>query len=395
MGRIGKYISENSRVVGWCVLGVVVISWLMLYRLGNLTNGMSAAELSASSAAVGWHGIYQSVLYLPLKLVRSVVFTLFTDHGLLLSRLPNALFGALTIVTFAALVKIWHGTRTAVMATLLFATSAWVLHVSRLVSFDVVYLWAMPTFMLLHALLQKHAKNGYVWFGSALVWGSMLYIPGMIWLVLLSIYLLRSYITTSWQHFSLWWQRLGYVVLLLAGLPLLVFNLVKFGGVSLWLGLPADLSSPLTLLKQLLLVPVHLFVRGPRYPELWLDSVPILDVFSLVMCLVGMYFYATHIKASRTRLLGLFTLIGVVLVALGGPVGLSLLVPVLYIAIATGVAYLLHDWLHVFPNNPLARGLGIGLISVAISLSCLYNLRAYFVAWPHNPKTQAAFQYRP
>ena len=52
---------------------------------------------------------------------------------------------------------------------------------------------------------------------------------------------------------------------------------------------------------------------------------------------------------------------GVVLVGLGGPVGLSILVPLLYVAVATGLAYLLHEWLKVFPNNPLARGFGIGL----------------------------------
>ncbi|MEK7600058.1 MAG: glycosyltransferase family 39 protein [Patescibacteria group bacterium] len=395
MGRIRKYISENSRVIGWSVLGVLLVSWLMLYKLGNLTDGMSAAELSATSAAVGWHGIYQNVLYLPLNFIRSVIFALFTDHGLLLGRLPNALFGALTIITFACLIKVWHGTRTAVMATLLFATSAWVLHVSRLASFDVMYLWTLPTLLLLHALFNKHAKNPIVWFGSAIVWGCMLYIPGMIWLVLLSIYLLRSQIATGWRHFSRWWQRLGYLLLALAGLPLLVFNLAKFGGVTMWLGLPTELSGPLILLKQLAAVPVHMFVRGPRYPEVWLDSVPLLDIFSLAMCFVGIYFYATHIKASRTRLLGLFTVLGVLLVAIGGPVGLSLLVPVLYITIATGIAYMMHDWLHVFPNNPLARGIGIGLISLAIGLSCLYNLRAYFVAWPHNPTTQAVFQYRP
>ena len=390
-----KYISENSRVIGWSVLGVLLVSWLMLYKLGNLTDGMSAAELSATSAAVGWHGIYQNVLYLPLNFIRSVIFALFTDHGLLLGRLPNALFGALTIITFACLIKVWHGTRTAVMATLLFATSAWVLHVSRLASFDVMYLWTLPTLLLLHALFNKHAKNPIVWFGSAIVWGCMLYIPGMIWLVLLSIYLLRSQIATGWRHFSRWWQRLGYLLLAFAGLPLLAFNLAKFGGVTMWLGLPTELSGPLMLLKQLAAVPVHLFVRGPRYPEVWLDSVPLLDIFSLAMCFVGIYFYATHIKASRTRLLGLFTVLGVLLVAIGGPVGLSLLVPVLYITIATGIAYLMHDWLHVFPSNPLARGIGIGLISLAIGLSCLYNLRAYFVAWPHNPTTQAVFQYRP
>jgi hypothetical protein len=92
--------------------------------------------------------------------------------------------------------------------------------------------------------------------------------------------------------------------------------------------------------------------------------------------------------------LGLFALAGLLLVGLGGPVGLSLLVPLLYVWAAAGIAYLTREWLQVFPNNPLARSLGLGLIVLAVGLGCIYNLRAYFVAWPHNQTTRVTFQSR-
>jgi hypothetical protein len=141
-------------------------------------------------------------------------------------------------------------------------------------------------------------------------------------------------------------------------------------------------------------VPVHLFIRGPQYPDLWLGRAPLLDIFTLVACLVGAYFYLTRLDSMRSRFLVSFFAMGVVLVGLGGPVGLSLLVPILYLAAATGLAYLLRDWLTTFPLNPIARSLGLGLIILAVCVSCVYNLRGYFVAWPHNQTTKATFRYR-
>jgi hypothetical protein len=90
----------------------------------------------------------------------------------------------------------------------------------------------------------------------------------------------------------------------------------------------------------------------------------------------------------------MLALIGFVLVGISGPVPLSLLVPLLYMGIATGLAYLLHEWLKIFPNNPLARGVGLGLIIVAVAISCTYNYRAYFIAWPNADATKTTFQYR-
>lgn len=388
-----SYLRGHGKLVAWFLLAALGVAGLLLYKLGSLTGGLSAGELVTAAAPVGWHGIYHQPLDLPVKLVRSVVFFLSPAHGQFLSRLPNAFFGGLAIISFTWLIRLWHGSRTAVLAGVLFAASAWVLHASRLTSSDVLYLWATPTLLLVHMLLQKHSKQPIVWYGSLLVWGLILYIPGLIWLVALEVYLQKGVLRNSWRNFKSFAQKAIYIFAGLIWLPLLIIDLIRPDNFVNWLGFPAHLASPLHLLKQFVAVPVHLFIRGPQYPDIWLARTPILDIFALVTCVLGIYFYATHGRATRSHLIGLFAGIGLILVGLGGPVGLSLLVPLLYILAAAGIAYLLREWLHVFPANPLARGLGLGLIILVVSLSCIYNLRAYFVAWPHNETTRATFQY--
>jgi hypothetical protein len=113
------------------------------------------------------------------------------------------------------------------------------------------------------------------------------------------------------------------------------------------------------------------------------------------MALLGVLFYAKHLQAPRTRLLGSMFILGAVLFALGGPVPFTVLVPIAYLFVVAGIAYLLHEWLSVFPRNPLARSLGYGVLALAVTLSCTYNLRAYFIAWPHSRTTVTTFHVRP
>jgi len=388
------YIKANAQQVVLSAAGIVLLFGLLLYHLGSLTIGLSAVEQQTATTPLGWHGLYHHPFYLPLTFVRSIVFFLFAHHGQTLTRLPNILFGALSILAFAALIKLWHSTRTAFLATLLFATNAWVLHVSRLASYDVLYLWAMPVLLLIYMAMQKGYERPVVFYGSALLLGLLLYIPGLVWLVILEVFWLRSELLEGWKYFDRVWERILYGLSYIIWLPLLVWRLHNINNLRMWLGLPAHLATPFTLLKQLVAVGVHLFIRGPQYPQVWLGRTPMLDLFTLAVCLLGIYFYVTHLSTTRSRVLISWFVVGAVLVGLGGPVSLSLMVPLVYIAVATGIAYLLHRWLHVFPLNPLARGFGIGLIVVAVAVSSVYNLRAYFIAWPHNPTTQATFHYR-
>lgn len=387
-------IRRNRRLILEALGAAIILGWLMLYRLGNLTGGLSTGEVHAAVNPVGWHGMYKDAFYLPLNVLRSIDFSLFPSHGQFLTRLPNVILGTLSVLSFAALVRIWHGARIAALATALFAFSAWTLHVSRLASFDVVYLWGMSTLLSMHFLLRRYRDRQPMIYLSVVIWGLLLYVPGMVWLVGADLIMQRKFILEGLKSLKAWWQYLTVFLVALIWLPLLVIQLERHGGVRTWLGLPAHFDKGMALLKHFGSVPVHLFARGPEYPNLWLGRTPVLDIFTLGVCILGIYYYASHWRSARTRYLSVMALIGFVLVGINGPVGLSLLVPLLYLAAATGLAYLLHDWLKTFPNNPLARGLGLGLIFAAVMLSCAYNYRAYFVAWPHAQATRTAFHYR-
>ncbi|MGZ6004557.1 MAG: hypothetical protein ACXWLH_00210 [Candidatus Saccharimonadales bacterium] len=376
----------------WIFLAVVALMTLLLYRLGSLTGGLSAGEIKAATDPVGWHGLWHHPQYLPIEAVRSLVFFIFPDHGQTLTRMPNVLFGALAVISFSALVWLWHGMRTAILSTLLFATAAWTLHVSRLASFDVLYFWAAPTLLISQALLHRYSDSAWVWYGHLLVLGLLLYIPGMIWLVVLQLVLQAGILAEEWEEADSR-RRTMTILISIIWLPFLLVDLLRSGHFIQWLGLPAHWVAPMTILKDFGGVFVHLFVRGPQYPDIWLGRAPVLDIFTLVMSILGIYFYAKHWKAWRSRTIGLMFAIGVLLVGIHGPVTISFLVPFMYVTAAAGIAYVVHEWLKVFPLNPLARGLGISLIAVLVATSCIYNLRAYFVAWPHNQVTKDTFSY--
>jgi hypothetical protein len=392
MKKFWQLLHRYKRVIAGGIAIMLVSAGLLLYRLGTLVPGLSRAELSEGSAAYGWHGIAAHPLFLPFEIVQSVVFKLFPTHGAFLTRLPNVFFSVIAVITLTWLIKLWYGDRTAWFGFGLFAFSAWVLHIGRYASHDVLYLLAIPLLLLVQIGLQRYYTKASVWYSSMLLWGVLLYIPGFFWLLVVHFYWQHKAIVRGWKLRGKLWQRLLYVLLGLVWVPGLIIDLTRPEQFKLWLGLPQRFPSISHFAKQFVAVFVHAFVRGPQYPALWLGKTPVLNAFVLVMCLIGMYFYARHYKATRTKVVFSYVLIGVLLVSIGGPVSFSLLVPLLYIFAVTGIAFLLVDWLKVFPRNPVARGVGIGIISLCILVSAGYSLRSYFVAWPHTASTQALFR---
>ncbi|GAC1502024.1 MAG: hypothetical protein NVS1B10_06590 [Candidatus Saccharimonadales bacterium] len=168
-------------------------------------------------------------------------------------------------------------------------------------------------------------------------------------------------------------------------------DLIRNGHLINWLGIPDNFPGIMTVIKNIITVPLHLTFRGPQYPELWLGKAPMLDLLCLCTLVIGAYFYTINRTATRSKLLLSVLILGILLVGLGGPVSLSVLVPIIYVLISTGVGYLIRAWYQVFPVNPIARSLGISLVIVVVGLSTTYNLRAYFVAWPHAKATQDSF----
>lgn len=391
MSNFIKFLRDRKWLILGLIIALVALCFLLLFRLGSLTKGVSADEVKTATTIYGWHGIYRNPLYLPINIIRSVFYKIDPQHGQTILRIPNVIFGCLSVISFACLLCVWHGTRTAFFGTILFATGAWTLHVSRMATYDVLYLLSVPTLLLFNTLMHRYYDNIVVYFGTLCIWGMFLYVPGLIWLIILNIFWEREALSKGWQAYSALWQRIAIIVVSIIWIPLIANYLRNLKKIEIWVGHLQNTGSITHSLKLFLAVPFHLFIRGPEYPQIWLGKAPVFDVFVLTMCLLGFFFYISHYQANRSRMLGSYALTAWFLAVFGGPIMFSLMVSLGYVCAAAGIAFLMREWLHVFPTNPLARSLGIGLILLLVTLSSFYNIRSYFIAWPYNPSTQTAF----
>jgi hypothetical protein len=373
--------------------GLLVLA-LYLYRLGSVpTAGLAAEETANIHAASSWHSLLSAPLFLPLNAVRWLFTTAFPAHINAASRVPSILLAVLSIMCLTYIVWRWYKQRTMYFGLAIIATSAWILHIGRIASNDIAYLAAVPLLLATHLLLYEYVEKKIVLYLVAAVFISLLYIPGLLWFVLASVIWQHKEIAEALRILS-WPQRLLLGLLIVALLAPFIYGLTQNMDASYlltWLGLPASLPSWQMPLKNLTAAILFIFVRTPADPSKWLGQLALLDAFLATAFIAGLVFYLGHIKAERTRLLLVYGSLGLLLCAAGGGVTRSILVPVIYLVAIGGIAYILHQWLQVFPRNPLARRLGIGLVCMAVALSCLYNLRHYFVAWPHNSQTRQVY----
>lgn len=365
----------------------------MLFRLGSLTNGLSTSEVKQAEFASSWRNIAENPLHLPLTFVQWIILTIIPHHGNTVTRAASPIFGIAALVAFGYVLRRWYGFRSAVYGVIIFGLSAWFLHVSRYASTDVLYLWALPTLLAVMIAWDRHQKRRRITYGAMAALAFLLYIPGLIWFVIAALLLQPQLLINSWKTTK---NYIGRSLLILLPFVLLIPLFYAFARtpslIQTWLGLPQDFGTPEGVVRSLLHSFSFFVYKGPDTPELWLARAPILSFFSTVMALLGVLFYSKHLHAPRTRWLITFFVIGALLFAIGGPVKLSILVPLVYLFVTAGVGYLIHEWLQVFPRNPLARSIGYVFIASTVAISCAYNLKAYYIAWPHNTATKAAFQ---
>jgi len=375
--------------------GLLVVAALYLVRLGSVPARMSEGELQTYQNSLHLHQILNNPLNAPYKLI-DYAFLHLLGHSITVARLTSVVFALVAVVLFFNIMLRWHGKRTAWLATFLFVTSGWLLHVGRLGTTAVVWVVVPLALILFGAWVSRTERSGWAIIALALLFGVALFVPAAVWFVVVYAFLLREDILDHMKEAKGLQRAIaGAVFLLLAGV--LAFSLYSSTDlVRPWLGLPLTMPHVLNAARVWASsLSLYLFARGPYSPELWLGHIPILDVFVTAMLLLGVYFYLTHFRNLRASTFAAFTIIGSVLVALNGAEAMSFLVPLAYLIAATGVTYLLHEWLKVFPRNPVARTIGIALVTGAIVCSATYHLVSYFVAWEHNPTTTSTFQRKP
>jgi hypothetical protein len=389
--KIGEFLQKYRSAI-LAIFGIAAVLALYLVRLGHPA-AVSAAGKATYVYNSSWQHFLLNPLYGPYRIVDEAFVHIF-PHSIFAARLAAALWATLGCVLFFVIIKRWHGTLQAVLAGMLFATTAWMLHTGR-ISNSIIILSVFIVGLLFAAVRLNSSKrpDATLPLGAA-IFGVGLFIPGGIWFELAAIILLRKKITRQFREASFFVQ--GSSILLLAILVGALAATLSFdeGLFHTWLAIPANLPNIGQFFLQWGQSLSYLFVRGPFMPGMWLGHMPVLSSFGSVMFLLGVYFYIRHFRNSRAQMLFTFFIIGSLLVGLNGAAAMSFLVPLAYMFIATGISYFLRLWQKTFPRNPIARGTAIGLILAAVILVAIFHTLGYFVAWPNSPDTKATLTHQ-
>lgn len=390
-----RSIRGNHGRIAAATLGGIATIILTIYHLRSLAPTLSPSERTFVTASSSLHAILFNPTHLFLKLLIFAVHYV-PINSTLAARVPSVGLALLTLGLFTYILNRWYGPRSTLFGFFIFLTSAWFLHAARFAGPDIEYLLAIVALIAVHVGLYDRGHNQLMLYTWLFVNLALLTVPGMVWFVVLGIIWQAGALISGLRSAAPLWSKLAWSFLALAGLAAAGWSLYRIPNLwRTWLGLPQQFTSwriPIFHFGDTILA---LFYRAPHNPENWLGRLPILDVFTSVMLIAGIIFYIRHWRATRTHLLTVYFFAGASLIALNGEVSLSVLVPIVYLIAVAGIAYTLHAWLHIFPRNPIARTMGIGIVTLVLLLSCAYNLSQYFIAWPHNAETAAIYMPPP
>jgi hypothetical protein len=394
MNKIADYFYKSWRgaVLILCLAAVAFV--LYFHRLGELLPGYANIEVSSLRNASDWHKIVTDPLNAPYK-VCVWLLTAVHHSSILATRLVAASFATLSGLIFFAILRMRSHFYMALLGTVLFVTSAGLMHYGRLGSAQILQtaVLALMAAILYYRKLTSHRVLAS--YGLILLLTVLWYIPGIVWFELFGVVLLNQGIrrrlsTAAIKH------KIGWALISLAVLAPLVLACAKHPAlIGTTLGLPHNLHALTHVATNLWHVLLGIGTHSTGDPLYNVGHVPLLNTVELALGAIGLYVHVRHERSDRSVFLIGSIVLSILLISLGGAVGYAALIPLLYLLIGRGVNHLLGRWFTVFPRNPIAKAAGIVFVCGMLFFSVLYQVRSYFVAWPHTDSTKQVFTNKP
>lgn len=393
MSKIKKFLKAY-----WSLILVVILTFAALisflwFRLASIPNGYSPNEFiihkNLIAKTYSFTYILHHVAFAPYYLALMIPQYL-GKYGLFSIRSVGAVFGFISVIIFFYIIWRWWGNLIAVLSALTLTTSFWFLQTSRNSGQIVLYILAGLILILLGFVVRNKKVHETKTLLSALLAIILLYIPGMIWFVLVACILQRKFIKDEFKKLPVQVKIIIPIVALILISPLVYACYNNLSELKTLIGLPLHFSFRI-FLHNLGRWPLIIFVRNPSLSSFSLGHLPLLSIFTSVMFILGAYWIWLKRSLDRIYLLGVSIVVAWFLYALGGPVSIYLALPFIMCVVATGMAYILGQWFTVFPKNPVARLVGTIALVLAVFSVCLYHSDEYFVAWPKTNTTIAVY----
>lgn len=384
---------NNYKQVLFGVISLILLAIISYSGISTITNNkLSQPEINAINSSLSGQIILDNPLFAPFKI--PVYFLIKTGLATITSlRMVSATYGIILAIFFYLFIKRWFSSKIAWLATAMLSTSGLFLNYSRL---------AVPYILLPFSLLLLLWSSWWIYqsknIKAKLIVALCLviacfYIPGLIWFAVILVLLQKPHFKNMFAGISKTYTYISALLVLLMIMPLIIAFYKDSSVLIQWLALPSQFDIK-NLINNFLLIPISFVIRSESNPVFNLGRLPYLDIITICLAVLGTYAFAIRFKLMRTEALVFSILIALLLLSFENQVQVNILLPVIYTVVASGIMFLLQQWLSVFPKNPIARVVGIALIACTLSLSIYYNTVRYFLAWGNNPISQQAFQIK-
>lgn len=395
MKKVLEFLQDYWRhiIIG---LGIALIGYFVVFHgVMTMLPDYSPQEITAQASSSSLRAIWDQPLNALYKILVWVPFKL-GHHSVVVTRLVAGTIALACATLFYFIVYSLFSHRIAILTTILFVTSSGFLHASHVGAPFILQLFGVLALLALipaYILIRGKVMPVYL---VAVAAALLLYIPGLLWFILLGAIVLNKRILQAFRAVSIKHQIFVCSIVLLLLLPLILAYFRQPSLVLASLGLPDSIPSLSEILNRAKSFAKSLFWAGKGPAEIMLVGAPLLNLieFSLLFIGVCVQFKKPRLK-SNFFVLGA-TLFIALLIIVGGVLNYMTLTPLLYLLMAGGLFYLLTQWHKVFPVNPIAHIVGTALTVGLVATSALFHIHAFYTAWPHSNPTRATFsQHQP
>lgn len=390
MGTFSEFIETHwRRLLLW--LGIAILAYFLLFfGIDCLVPHFSTNEIATQGSATSLSAIWHDPLNAPYKLTLYIPFKL-GHHSVLWTRALSALIACISALLFYFVLQTLFSRRIALLTTTLFVVSSGFLHAGRLGTPLIMQLFGVLVMLsLLPLYLTVRSRIWPLYVGIVIV-ASLLYIPGMAWFVAVSAALMGKRLGKLYRQLTLKHRILLPAVGVLILIPL-VWSILRTPSVGLTLfGLPATMPTLHAIGQQTNDLLRSLFWSATGPAEIMLVGAPLFTIAEFALLIIGLIMLAREIRLKSNLFIIGGIVLTTVLIILGGSMTYVALTPLFYLCMASGIFYLLSEWLRIFPVNPIANAIGTILVLLLISSAVLFHFRSYFIAWPHSDGVAATF----
>ena len=381
-----SFFGRNIGVFFWPVL-----LGLLYIPSSKIIDTAAQYEVLVQSAP-SFNSLLYDVSFAPQKII-VLLIDRFNFYELLLAKIILIGFAGLVVYLFYQACLNLTGKKTAVLATLMFASSSWlILHAQSLV-FDSIYLILFPAVLYLYFLFTAYQRFKLKYLAailSAIVLAIALYSPGIIWpvlgLALITPFFIKKIVNDEIINHIIF--AIGIIVVGLIPLSIALISSPESNFLSIASNMNEfNINSFAGNIAESLNI---LFLNGLNDSQLWLVSTPAVDFLAAILFLAGLIYLFAEPKLRKHLLFFLTaSVFSLLAIGLAGKTAVSLIFAVIFFIIAYGIKFLMKSWLAIFPSNPFAKNVGIGIIIAIVVLSSGYNILRYHVAWPRSHSQSA------